>query len=264
MQKNQDQKNPFGMRNPLRQICTGTLLVLGVLGCAINANAQKGAAVTPPPPPKWHGSAAAGLTLTRGNSDTLVVTGSIGTEKKWNQNELAFGANGSYGEQEGEKNIEVLHGFGQYNRLFGERAFGLLRADALHDAIADVEYRVTLSPGVGYYFIKNKTTFLRGEIGPGVTFEKQGRESTTYLTLRLAERLEHQLSKTAKLWQSAEILPEVGDWENYVVNAEIGLDVAINARWSLRLYVQDTYDNEPAPSREANDIKLVAGLAYKF
>ena len=136
--------------------------------------------------------------------------------------------------------------------------------DALHDDIADVQYRVTLSSGVGYYFIKNTNTFLRGEVGPGVVFEKQGGETDTYMTVRAAERFEHQLSKTAKIWQSAEILPDVSDWNKYVVNAEIGIEVAVNTKWSLRVYLQDTYDNQPAPDREPNDLKLVAGTVYKF
>lgn len=253
------------MRKPLQHLYTGIrLVVLSVLGCSLTANAGEAAAVEPPPPPRWNSSAAAGLTLTSGNSDTLVATANIGTEKKWDRNEAAFGIDGSYGEQDDEKNIEMLHGFGQYNRLFTDRFFGLFRADAMHDAIADVEYRVTLSPGLGYYFIKNKTTFLRGELGPGVVFEKVGGETDTYMTIRVAERFEHQLSKTAKIWQSAEWLPDVSDWDNYVINAEIGIEVAINTKWSLRTYIQDTYDNQPAPDRKHNDVKLVAATAYKF
>ena len=50
------------------------------------------------------------------------------------------------------------HAFGQYNHLFTERFFGYFRTDALHDEIADLQYRVTLSPGVGYYFVKQTNT----------------------------------------------------------------------------------------------------------
>src|SRR5882672_5218621 len=70
---------------------------------------------TPPPPPapmpadvptlaappakiSWNGSIAAGLTLTRGNSDTLLVTAGALMEKKGPINEWSFGADGAYGE----------------------------------------------------------------------------------------------------------------------------------------------------------------------
>lgn len=250
------------MRKSLLQIHVwASVLALSALGGALNARAGEAA---PPPPPRWNSTFTAGLTLTSGNSDTLTATALLGTEKKWDKNEAALGIDGAYGEQDDEKNVEILHGFGQYNRLFTERLFGLIRVDALHDAIADVEYRVTISPGLGYYFIKTSTNFLRGEIGPGVVFEKVGGETDTYLTMRVAERYEHQLTKTAKLWQFAEYLPEVSDWQNYVINAEIGIDVAISTKWSLRAYIQDTYDNKPAPGRKHNDVKVVAGTAYKF
>ena len=227
--------------------------------------AQAPAAPADAPPPKWSGSASAGLTLTSGNSDTLLFTAKALASRKFDvRNELDLGADATYGEQEDIKNNESIHGFAQYNRLFTDKWFGYLRLDALHDDIADVDYRITFGPGVGYYFIKNERTLLRAETGPAVVFEKQGGEDNTYLTLRLAERFEHKLTDTAKIWQALEILPEVGEWDNYIVNAEAGIDVAINSKWSLKAYVQDTYDNEPAEGRLKNDVKLVTALGYTF
>jgi putative salt-induced outer membrane protein len=217
-----------------------------------------------PPKPKWESSAAAGLTITRGNSDTEIVTASLLTAKKEKQNEYAFGIDGTYGKNNGEKNNEALHGFGQYNRLINDRAYGYLRLDALHDAIADVEYRITFSPGVGYYFIKNDITRLSGEVGPGFVYEKQGDDTSGYITLRLAEKLEHKFNERAKLWQTLEILPQVDNFDNTLFIAEIGVETALSQSFSLRTYLQDTYDTEPAPDREKNDMKLVAAIAYKF
>src|SRR4029079_1855966 len=138
----------------------------------------------------WVSSAALGLSLTRGNSKTLLATANVLSEKKWSQNEIRLGADGTYGEDHDVKNSESIHGFGQYNRLFTDRFYGYLRLDALHDAVADVEYRVTLSPGVGYYFIKNPETTFSGEFGPALIMEKQGRDSREYVSLRIAERSE--------------------------------------------------------------------------
>ena len=46
--------------------------------------------------------------------------------------------------------------------------------------------------------------------------------------------------------------------------AELGVESGLTKQVSLRVYLQDTYDNEPAPGREKNDFKLIAGVAYKF
>lgn len=213
---------------------------------------------------KWEKSAAAGLTLTKGNSDTLLFTADVKAQKKWKAEEVGLGASASYGEDSDVKNNETLRGFGQWNHLFTERFFSYVRLDALHDAVADVEYRVTLSPGAGYYFIKNDRTTLSGEAGPGVVFEKQGSDETIYFTARVAERLQFKINERSRLWQSVEFLPQIDDLNNFIINAEIGIEADLNKNWSLRVVAQDTYDREPAPGRKENDIKLVAGVALKF
>jgi putative salt-induced outer membrane protein YdiY len=241
----------------LRTLIIGSVLAATV--CTVSAQAPTAEKI-----PGWDTSAGLGFTLTRGNSDTLLFTGNIITGKKTEGHEWAFGADATYGENNSVKNAESLHGFGQYNHLFSERTYGYLRLDGLHDAIADIEYRFTLSPGVGYYFIKEANTKLSGEVGPAFIYEKQGDDTRGYFTLRLAERFDHKLSDRAKIWQSVEILPQVDDIENYIVNAELGVETGLTTKLSLRTYVQDTYDNEPAPGRKKNDLKLVTALAYKF
>jgi putative salt-induced outer membrane protein YdiY len=238
--------------------------VLAAATCVTTQSWGQAAAPAPPPPPKWEKSAAIGLTLTEGNSDTVLLTGNVLASRKAPKNEILLGADGTYGENNDVKNNESLHGFAQYNRLFTDRFYGYARIDGLHDAIADIEYRFMFSPGVGYYFIKNDRTRLSAEAGPGYIYEKQGDDERGYFTLRLAEKLEHKLNDRSKLWQSFEIIPEVEDFNNYIVNAELGVETQLTQKLNLRAYVQDTYDNEPAPGRKKNDVKLVTAVALKF
>ena len=57
----------------------------------------------------------------------------------------------------------------------------------------------------------------------------------------------------------------MNDWSNnYLVNSEAGIDTAITKHWSLRVVFQDMYASEPATGRKNNDIRLLAGTAYKF
>ena len=214
--------------------------------------------------PSWEKSAALGLTLTRGNSKTLLFTGNIQATKKSADNEWNLGADATYGENENVKNAEAIRGYGQYNRLFNERLFGYFRLEAFHDDVADIAYRITLGPGAGYYFVKQSNMTLRGELGPSFVHEKQGGATENYLTLRIAERLDWKINERAKIWQGIEFLPQVDDFDNFIVNAEIGLETSITTQVNLRTYLQDTYDNEPAPDRQKNDLKFVTAIAYKF
>ena len=234
----------------------------------------------------WDVTATLGATLTRGNSKTLLLSGQVQGNKKWGEkgeNEVNLGVDGVYGEnevtidrgtplerKESQTSAESIHAYGQYNRLFTERLFGYFRAEGLYDKIAGIDYRVSLSPGAGYYFIKQANLFLRGELGPGYVFEKLagtgGQPAVThdYATLRVAERGEWKINARAKIWESVEYLPQVDRFQNYVINSELGLDTAITAHLSQVTFIQDTYRGEPAEGRYHNDFKLVAGVKYKF
>jgi len=228
----------------------------------------------------WNAVITAGLTLSRGNSDTTDGTLSADANYKKGLNELMLGVSLTYGEANGVKNNELYRGYADYHRLFTEKFYGSLRFDGLHDGVAGINYRFVLAPSVGYYFIKDTKGFLRGEVGPGYvveqresltdvtirgqTFSVTETEDNDYATLRLAERGEYQLSKNARAWESVEALPQVDRFNNVIINAEIGIDVAINARWSLRTILRDTYDNEPPAGRLKNDLMLITGLSFRL
>jgi putative salt-induced outer membrane protein YdiY len=241
-----------------------TVLVLASLAVSGHAGDTNSIVVVPTNQPAWESSVSAGLSLTKGNSDTLLTTAAFKTRKKTAENEFMFGVDGSYGENDSIKNNETLHGVGQYNHLFGERFYGFFNLEGLHDGIADLQYRFTLSPGAGYYFIKETNTTLAGEIGPGLIFQRLGEVDTTYAPLRLAERFEHKLNNGARVWERAEILPQVNKPENFLVNAEIGAEAALTKTFNLRVTLQDNFVNQPAPGRRDNDVKLISGVVYKF
>jgi putative salt-induced outer membrane protein YdiY len=240
------------------------LIALAAIGNAGNVGDAAQAAGISTNKSSWESSISAGLSLTKGNSDTLLTTVAFKTRKKTGDNEFAFGADGSYGENDSVKNNETLHGVGQFNHLFSDRFYGYLNAEGLHDGIADLQYRFTFSPGAGYYFLKETNTTLAVEAGPGLIFQRLGGVDTTYATLRLAERFEHKLDNGARVWERAEFLPQVNKLGNFLVNAEIGAEAALTKTLSLRVTLQDNFINQPAPGRKSNDVKLISSLVYKF
>jgi len=241
-------------------------VVAGIL--LIGAPVAKAQAPAPAPEAKkgWETTAAAGLTLTRGTRDTLLVTAGLNTSRKWERDEAAFGVSGGYGEDNSVVNNEFVQGFGQYNHLFTERFYGGLRLDAAYDGIANLDYRVTLTPLAGYYLIKNAKTTLAVEVGPSAVMEQySGESSDTYFGIRFAERFEHKLTDSTKIWESVSYVPQVDRWmENYVITAEAGIDTAITKKWSLRVVLQDIYTSEAPTGIENNELRLIAGTAYKF
>jgi putative salt-induced outer membrane protein len=241
-------------------------------GFGVCATLAQSAAPGTNPPPRWQSSAALGLTLTRGNSDTTTLSIGAITQKKWDANDLSLGADGLYGTQKSAgaasttETADLLHGFVQYNRLFSDRFYGYGRVDGLHDGLADIQYRLTLSPGAGYYFVKEKDTDVSIEIGPGWVDEKLGHTYENYAVLRVAQKLHQTLSDRSRIWETLEWLPQVDNLNNYIANVECGIEADLTKKknLSLRVTLDDTYNNMPALGRLKNDLKLITAVAYKF
>jgi len=221
-------------------------------------------AVDLPPKYPWESSISAGLTLTRGNSHTLLYQGEILTAKKTPNNEYSLGAGGAYGSQNGKENDNTYHAFGQWNHLFSERLYDYVRVEAKRDLIADLDYRINIGPGVGYYWIKGTNTTLSTEAGAGYQVEHLGGDYNSFATIRLAEQFEHKFSDRARLWQKCEWLPQVDELDNYVSNFEIGIETTITRSISIKNILVDSYATQPAPGRYKNDVKFISALSYKF
>ena len=249
------------------RILRNTLITTLALAGATAVTAQDAKPVElapPPPPPHWESSVNLGLSYTSGNSDTLLVTGGFTTQKKTTRDEWSFGAKGAYGKSDGTANNELAEGFGQYNYLFTDRFYAYGRVDALYDGIAAIDYRVNLGPGVGYYAIKTTNTSLSFETGPGYVWEKKGGITDNYATIRFGERFEQKLGEKSKLWESVSYLPQISDWGNYQLNAEIGIEAPLVKDLALRVVASDTFNSRPAAGKQQNDLMLVSGVAYKF
>jgi putative salt-induced outer membrane protein len=218
----------------------------------------------------WHGDLAFGLSLAKGNANTLLVNGEAKAVKLWSDNALALGADGQYGlndwgKSNETKNADNIHGFTEYKRLFTDRFYGSARIDGYHDDIAELHYRVIVGPAAGYYFIKSDRTKFSGEVGPSFIEQRQGSENDNgYVVLRVSERDEYAVSKTAKVWEQVDFMPEVDKLGTYLINAEAGAEAAINTRLSLRIVAKDMFNSEPAANRLRNDITLVSSVVYKY
>jgi putative salt-induced outer membrane protein YdiY len=226
---------------------------------------------------KWEKSASLGASVQGGNTETTLISGKADARRQFEKYELTLGADGTYGKTENETTGEdettaqSLKGFGQVNRLFTPRFYAYLREDLIHDKIGGVDFRSITGAGLGRYFIKDPATTFNGELGGAFVYERVdnppppgNNKHDRYATVRLAEKFEHKFSERVRVWQFAEVLPEIGNWDNYIVNAEIGLESALSAKMTLRTYVQDNYDHEPPPGRLKNDWKWVTALAWKF
>lgn len=215
----------------------------------------------------WEKSLAFGFNLTNGNSETLLATMGASIKKETADDLIDASVAVGYGEDSTGKTSDQddvtrndVRAAAGYRYLLSDRAYVGAGLGFLYDDIADVDYRSTVSPLGGYYLLKDADFRLAVEAGPSYTFEKVGGETDSYFSPRVADRFEWIISCTSKLFQNAELLFDVSDSENYLLNAEVGVEAAISTNLALVLTVRDSYDHLPAAGREKNDVQVISSL----
>jgi putative salt-induced outer membrane protein len=216
---------------------------------------------------QWNKSISAGLNITKGNSETTVLNLGGKATRESNRNIYDLMAAYNYGEdsnaktdQFGQTNRNDFRSQLRYDRLVNERWFAGFGTFFLYDEIADVDYRLTLDPGFGYYFWKNPTVSFRLEGGPSYVFEREGGITHDYLAPRIGDKFEWIISCTSKVYQSASVLMDVENSDNYLVIGEVGIESALATNLALVFTIRQTYDNVPAKGREKEDLQAITSL----
>jgi putative salt-induced outer membrane protein YdiY len=242
-----------------------TNLLSGSTNLARTVKAAKVTEAATNQPPKWDGTFTLGVTATAGNVNSVLSTAKVVAQKnaRWNQYNLE--ADGAYGTVDDVQSAQSAHGSAQANHIFiDDKWYGYGRGDALHDAIANVDYRLTGSAGGGYYFIKDKITTFSSELGPALQYERLDDEYHTYPSVRLAQNYERKIDDHARVWENVEFIPPVTYPDAFLVNATVGVETPLTHSLSLQTYVQDNFANAPAPGFKNNDLKLISGVVFKF
>jgi putative salt-induced outer membrane protein YdiY len=263
------------------------LIGMVLMALALSATAAEKTSTTAPkadaeavaPAPVFKTALNAGLTLTDGNSETLAVNIGLVTEgEKEGLGSVLAGMEANYGEstvsssvtdettgettvsEVKETTVENAKAYANVKKTLSPRTFAALDGSVLYDDVALIDYRALLGPGLGVYLIKNDRRTLTLEAGPSYVWEKLDGITDDYLALRFAQRYTCQATANAKLVQALEYVPEAEDFDNYLLNFELGVEAAMSDRLSLRVVLQNKYDNTPAEGAERNDLSVIAGI----
>ncbi|MEY4669316.1 MAG: hypothetical protein RL518_2015 [Pseudomonadota bacterium] len=217
-------------------------------------------------PSVWDKSLNFGLNYTDGNSKTTNIYAGALVARDYENNAWRFQADYNYGaaadsaDAPKEENKNNFRALADYRRVLENDWFAGAGTAFAHDEIADLKYRVIVSPSAGRYLIRDEVTKFSLEAGPSYVFEKLGSEDEDFAAARIADRLEWTLSPTSKFFQFAEYLISFEDASQYLVNAEVGIESALNSYLSLVISVRDYYINQPAEGRVPNDIITITAL----
>ena len=211
-----------------------------------------------------------GVVASGGNTDSQTINAKQLTAYKWTSNELSSKGNYLYGEANEVKSANSWSLGLRYDRNFSER-FGAFLGNLWEgDEFAGVDYKSNVDLGLKYFILKtDDKNYLVSELGYRYTYENRDEaslvDSVTDHYARAYLEAGYQLSESvsAKLW--LEYLPNLSDSDDYLINFEPSLSVALSSIFSMKVAYLGKYDAQPsAAGNKDYDWLYTTSLLAKF
>lgn len=212
----------------------------------------------------WDKSANLGLTITRGNSETLVLTGALNAKKSTDTDTYIANLTYTFGQNEGATSADEITALYDWNRIVSDKAYVGFRFQGRRDDIATIDYRLAFTAKAGYFFVKNDKMTFSVDAGPGFTTESLDGERFNFAHAYAGQNYTHQITENAFLFQSFSFYVPLDDLDRYRAEFLIGVQAKISERTSLNVTLENKYDAQPAAGAENNDLKLISGISYSF
>jgi putative salt-induced outer membrane protein YdiY len=221
----------------------------------------------PPPGQTWSGNFGAGLSLTRGNSDTKNLNLSGQLAERINAKNLAkYDAFYLRGDSNGSLVVDRTSFGGRDEYTISPVMYAFGDAHFLRDKFKQIDYLVSPTVGAGYHFIKEKDLDVAAEGGLGLVVEKDAghaRETSGAVTAR--QLLTWKFSPTATLGEVASGLWKTKAFGDALYHFEGSLASDLTKRSQLKFSAMDDYKTRPpAPGIKKNDISIIAAVVMKF
>ena len=238
-------------------------LLAALLSLPTLASAQP----APPPPPGWIGSAAAGLALTQGNSDTSTVN--LGYEvKRDNGSNVLLGSTGLFirGESAGELTTNRLAFDGRVDRKLSDRTSVFGQVQYLRDSFKEIDYLISPTVGLSRLLVKNDRTEFGVDGGVGAVWEKNtGLDTDLDGAVVAGQKLAHKLTATTTLTERVAALWKMDDFDDALYTFGIGLAASITTATQLKVELLDTFKNKPPSATvDKNDVAVLVSFVYKI
>ena len=217
----------------------------------------------------WSGSADAGLSATRGNTDTLVISVGSQVARTTQRDKLSFYAaslfarNGTSGVS--ITTAEAIRGGARYDRNLSDRLFGFALTDLERDKFQQLDLRLVFGGGLGYHARKTERTRL--DLFAGGSYNRE--KFTTGLTRNSAEalvgeELSYKLSDSTTLAQRAVLYPNLSEFGEYRFAFDLTGVTKLTRQLGLQATISDRFQSNPLPGIKKNDLILTTGIRLTF
>lgn len=229
----------------------------------------------------WHGSVNVAYQSSRGNTYQNSATVLANVNRRWEKDR--FNANfGYYYSETGptkdsmEKSTDRWELEGQHDHFWSALFYSYINSKIEQDDIAGLDYRFRLGGGAGLQWLDNREFGATGkwsfnqEVGAAWVknsyLDQDPSADDSYATLRYAHHLKYlpKWNSNIEGFHNLEYLPQVDDWENYLMRADVGFSAKIVMNFDLLCKIEWDYNSMPSVGRKSSDIRYIVGLGYKW
>jgi putative salt-induced outer membrane protein YdiY len=224
-----------------------------------------------------------------GNSRSIAATGSMMLRLRREANQGTAAAALNYGrspedptdrESDMRTSVENYQGRLRYDRFITDRftVFGAL--SLRRDRFQDLNLRLNIDPGVGYYFIADPKQQLWGELGYDFQYDVRTQKAVNEseadddipdidkTQVRHSARLflgyANNLSENANVTTGLEYLQGIPKTTNWRLNWDVALTSKIAGNFSLAAAFTLRYDHNPLPTVRHTDTITSLSLVYQL
>ena len=220
---------------------------------------------------RWSGSVVAGLAVARGNTDSEGWKITADATRKGDNNTLTLNAGYAYEQQKdrttGDRNTTVDNWFAQakIEHNLTERLYDYALMRVEQDNVANLQLRLSPGVGSGYRWILKPDEHFNTEAGVSWIYEQYSNDGNTdHIALRLAYHYDRKLNEKVSLVHNVEYLPNVADWGDYNLNADLGLRAMLTEKLFAEFKVVWQHDSTPAPGALEDDLRYTVGVGLNF
>ena len=156
----------------------------------------------------------------------------------------------------------------RYYYDFGEGKvwFNSYQLEVKHDFFADLDYRITPSTGLGYWFSKTDDwkAMLEGMIGYEITeYRTEGKDKDEGAVFIAHTFLKKRIMERAFLSEDLSLIPSLED-SSFRLKSETAFTNPISASVDLTVKFIVDYASDPAPGTKKTDTLFITALKYSF
>jgi putative salt-induced outer membrane protein YdiY len=214
----------------------------------------------------WNGSFDLGANGSEGNSQSFNLRAGLNMKREAPWNITTLTANYVNTSANSIQTADRLFLDGRYEWLFVGSPWSLYVHETTdYDEFRAFDVRVTADAGVGYDFWKTDLSRFKGRLGPGVSREIGGPNDEWIAELVFGLIYERQISKYQKFNFTVDYFPEITDYTNYRINAQINWEVVLDEinNLSMKIGVVDRYDSTDE-GKKPNDIDYKTVIVWSF